>query len=136
MLGLTVPSIGLRDVPVLRSDTQRALVNGAVHVRGTSMPWSETPERNVYLARHRLGWPGTGSRLVFYRLDELGREDRISLEGRGGGTYRYEVTESFVVGPDDTWVMGRIRGRDMLTLQTCTPIPGFQKRLIVRAERV
>jgi sortase A len=47
----------------------------------------------------------------------------------------YEVTESFVVGPDDTWVMGRVRGRDMLTLQTCTPIPGFQKRLIVRAER-
>ncbi len=43
---------------------------------------------------------------------------------------------AFVVNPDDTWVMGRIRGRDMLTLQTCTPIPGFQKRLIVRAERV
>jgi sortase (surface protein transpeptidase) len=34
--------------------------------------------------------------------------------------------------------MGRVRGRDMLTLQTCTPIPipGFQKRLIVGAELV
>ena len=39
--------------------------------------------------------------------------------------YAYRVTGVFVVNPDDTWVMGRIRGRDMLTLQTCTPIPGF-----------
>ncbi len=135
-LGLTIGSIGIYDVPVLHSNTQAALDNGVIHARGTSMPWSGTPERNVYLAGHRLGWPGTGSHLVFYRLGELSREDRISLESRDGGTYRYEVTESFVVNPDDTWVMGRIRGRDMLTLQTCTPIPGFQKRLIVRAERV
>ena len=135
-LGLTIGSIGLYDVPVLRSNTQSALDNGVIHARGTSMPWSGTPERNVYLAGHRLGWPGTGSHLVFYRLGELGRGDQISLKGRDGGTYRYEVTEAFVVSPDDTWVMGRIRGRDMLTLQTCTPIPGFQKRLIVRAERV
>lgn len=136
MLGLSVPSIGLYDVPVLRSNTQGALDNGVIHARGTSMPWSGTPERNVYLAGHRLGWPGTGSHLVFYRLGELGKGDQISLKGRDGGRYAYRVTAAFVVDPDDTWVMGRIRGRDMLTLQTCTPIPGFQKRLIVRAERV
>ena len=135
-LGLTIGSIGLYDVPVLRSNTQGALDNGVIHARGTSMPWSGTPERNVYLAGHRLGWPGTGSHLVFYRLGELSRGDEISLKGRDGGRYAYRVTESFVVSPEDTWVMGRIRGRDMLTLQTCTPIPGFQKRLIVRAERV
>jgi sortase A len=135
-LGLTIGSIGLYDVPVLRSNTQNALDSGVIHARGTSMPWSGTPERNVYLAGHRLGWPGTGSHLVFYRLGELGKGDPISLKSRDGGTYRYKVTETFVVSPDDTWVMGRVRGRDMLTLQTCTPIPGFQKRLIVRAERV
>ncbi len=136
VLGLTIGSMGLYDVPVLRSNTQGALDNGVIHARGTSMPWSGTPERNVYLAGHRLGWPGTGSHLVFYRLGELGRGDQISLKGRDGRTYYYEVTEAFVVSPDDTWVMGRVRGKDMLTLQTCTPIPGFQKRLIVRAERV
>ena len=135
-LGLTIGSIGIYDVPVLRSNTPGALDNGVIHARGTSMPWSETPERNVYLAGHRLGWPGTGSHLVFYRLDELSRGDQISLKSRDGGTYRYRVTESFVVDPSEEWVVGRVRGRDMLTLQTCTPIPGFQKRLIVRAERV
>ena len=135
-LGLSVPAIGLHDVPVLRSNTRSALDRGVVHARGTSMPWSPTPERNVYMAGHRLGWPGTGSHLIFYRLNELGKGDQVTLKGPDGRRYLYRVTESFVVGPDDTWVMGRVRGRDMLTLQTCTPIPGFQKRLIVRAERL
>jgi sortase A len=134
-LGLTVPSIGLYDVSVLGSNTHSALDNGVIYARGTSMPWSGTPERNVYLAGHRLGWPGTGSHLVFYRLDELGEGDQIFLKGHDGRRYAYRVTDAFVVNPDDTWVMGRIRGRDMLTLQTCTPIPAFQKRLIVRAKR-
>ena len=135
-LGLTVRSIGLYDVPILRSDAPDALDKGVVHARGSSMPWSDTPERNVYLAGHRLGWPGTGSHLIFYRLDELDRGDEIVLKDRDGKRYLYRVTESFAVKPTDTWVMGRLRGEDMLTLQTCTPIPGFEKRLIVRAERV
>ena len=37
-----------------------------------------------------------------------------------------------VVDPSDTWVMGRLRDRDLLTLQSCTPIPSFDERLIVR----
>jgi sortase A len=32
--------------------------------------------------------------------------------------------------------MGRVRDRDIVTLQTCTPIPEFDKRLIVRADRI
>jgi sortase A len=39
------------------------------------------------------------------------------------------------VGPEDSWVTGRVRGRDLLTLQTCVG-PNFSERLIVRAERV
>jgi len=97
------------------------------------MPWSQTPERNFYLAGHRLGWPGTRSRLIFYRLDELEEGDEVLLRRRGE-TYRYRVSESFVVRPNARWVTGRVRGRDMLTLQTCTP-PDLDWRLIVRAER-
>ena len=135
-LGLSVPAIGLHDVPVLRSSTESALDKGVIHASGTSMPWSDTPERNVYLAGHRLGWPGTGSHLVFYRLNELGKGDQVTLKSRDGRRYVYRVTEALVVNPDDSWVMGRVGGKDLLTLQTCTPIPGFQKRLVVRAERV
>ena len=135
-MGLTINALELRNVPVISSDSTRALDQGVIHLPGTSYPWSDTPERNVYLAGHRLGWPGTGSHLVFYRLDELGRGDRITLRDREGGRYHYMVIESFEVGPFDRWVTGRVRGRDLLTLQTCTPIPTFEKRLIVRAARI
>jgi sortase A len=32
--------------------------------------------------------------------------------------------------------MGQVREQDMVTLQTCAPIPSFDKRLIVRADRL
>ena len=136
VMSLTINALDLRNVPIISSDTTEALDQGVIHLPGTSYPWSGTPERNVYLAGHRLGWPGTGSHLVFYRLDELGRGDRITVRDREGGRYDYMVIESFEVGPLDRWVTGRVRGRDLLTLQTCTPIPTFEKRLIVRAERI
>jgi sortase A len=136
IMSLSINALELTNVPVLSSASRRALDQGVIHLPGTSYPWSDTPERNVYLAGHRLGWPGTGSHLVFYRLNQLGRGDKITLRDREGVRYDYMVIESFEVGPFDRWVTGRVRGRDLLTLQTCTPIPTFEKRLIVRAERL
>ena len=107
-----------------------------MHEPETSLPWSDTPQRNVYLAAHRLGYRGTWTRLVFYNLDKLEEGDRVVLKDRDGKAYEYRVSESFVVDPTDVWVMGQVEGRDMLTLQTCILIPSFDKRLIVRAERV
>ena len=135
VMTLTVEALGLYDVPILSSDSTEALDAGAVHVPGTSFPWDGGAQRNVYLAGHRLGYEGTGSRLLFYNLDKLGRGDEVVLEGRGQ-VYRYRVSDLFVVGPDARWVMGQVRDRDMVTLQTCTPIPTFENRLIVRADRV
>jgi sortase A len=135
IMSLTVPSLGLRNAPVLDSGVRRALDRGVVHLPDTSLPWSDTPERNVYLAGHRLGWPGTGSHRIFYDLDELTGGEKIVLRGGNGKRYTYRVLETFIVGPRDNWVTGRVKGRDLLTLQTCTPIPTFQNRLIVRAER-
>ena len=135
-MSLTINTLELRNVPVFSSASTRALDQGVIHLPGTSYPWSDTLERNVYLAGHRLGWPGTGSHLVFYRLNQLRGGERVTLRGPQGGRYHYRVIESFVVGAEDDWVTGRVRGRDLLTLQTCTPIPTFEKRLIVRAERI
>jgi sortase A len=136
VMGLTIKSLGLHNVPVFDSNGRWALNNGVAHMPGTSFPWSTTPQRNVYLAGHRLGWRGTESHLVFYELDELGRGNEILLKDRDGKKFRYRVTEAFVTGPRDSWVMGQVSGRDMVTLQTCTPIPEFDKRLIVRADRI
>ena len=135
-MGLTIKAMGLYNVPVINDDSQWAFARGVVHEPETSLPWSNTPQRNVYLAAHRLGYFGTSSRLVFFNLNELEKGDAIVLKDRSGKTYKYRVSDAFVVDPTDTWVMGQVRDRDMLTLQTCTPIPSFEKRLIVRADRV
>jgi sortase A len=90
----------------------------------------------VYLAGHRLGYYGTSSRLVFFNLNELKKRDTVILEDRSGKTYEYRVSEAFVVDPNDVWVIGQVRARDIVTLQTYTPIPTLDKRLIVRADRI
>jgi sortase A len=134
-LALTVEAIGLYDVPVISSSAEEALDRGVIHIPQTPMPWEERRQKNVYLAGHRLGYPGTGSRLVFYDLDKLARGDAVILEDRSGNAYEYRVSEVFVVEPNDDWVVDPVRDRDMVTLQTCT-MPDFENRLIVRADRV
>jgi sortase A len=135
-MGLTIEKIGIHDAPVFDSDGYNALVNGIAHVPGTSWPWSQTPQRNVYLAGHRMGYRDTWSRMLFYNLDELKEGDRVVLRDRSGRSYEYQVSEIFLAEPTDAWVLGQVRGRDMVSLQTCTPLYTFEKRLIVRADRV
>ena len=67
--------------------------------------------------------------------EQLQNGDEAILKDREGRVYRYRVSESFTAWPDDSWVMGQELNRDMLMLQTCIP-PNFDKRLIVRADRV
>jgi sortase A len=136
IMGLTIEAIGIHDAPVFDSDSQWALAKGVAHNPQTSLPWSQSAQRNVYLAGHRMGFRGTWSRMLFYNLDKLEKGDNVLLKDRSGNSYRYRVSEVFIADPKDVRVMGQVRGRDMLTLQTCTPIPTFQKRLIVRADRV
>jgi sortase A len=135
-LSLTVEALGLYRVPVLSSDGLEALDSSLMHVPETSLPWDGGAQRNVYIAGHYLGYPGTASRLVFYNLDKLRNGDEVVLEdGRGRTYYRYRVNESFTAMPDDSWVMGQELNRDMVTLQTCIP-PSFEERLVVQADRV
>ena len=135
VMTLTVDAIGLYDVPVINANTQEALDVGVIHFPQSPMPWEERDQKNVYLAGHRLGWEGTGSRLVFYNLDKLKAGDTVVLEDSLGEPYEYRVSEAFVVEPDADWVVDPVRGRDTVTLQTCT-FPDLLNRLIVRADRV
>jgi len=136
VMSLTIKALGIRDAPVRSSGSERALDNGVIHEPDTSLPWDEGVQRNVYLVGHRLGWPGTGSHRIFYNLDKLATGDRIVLQDSRGRSFEYRVTDSLLVGPEDSWVKDVVPGRDLLSLQTCTPIPTFEKRLIVRADRV
>ena len=134
-MSLTVEALGLYDVPVISSPSYEVLDRGLMHEPETSLPWDEGAGRNVFIAGHYLGWPGTASHLVFYNLDKLQSGDEVILEDSRGGLYRYRVSEAFGAGPEESWVMGQEVGRDMLTLQTCIP-PTYEDRLIVRADRL
>jgi len=136
IMGLTIEAMGIYDAPVFDSFGRWALAKGVAHNPQTSLPWSPTAQRNVYLAGHRMGYRGTWGRMLFYNLDELERGDEVVLKDRAGTSYRYRVREVLITDPTEVWVMGQVRGRDMVTLQTCTPYPTFEKRLIVRADRV
>ena len=82
-----------------------------------------------------MGYGGTWSRMIFYNLDKLREGDKVVLKDRTGTSYRYRVSE--VCNRSHRRVGdGAGEGEDMVTLQTCTPYPTFEKRLIVRADRV
>jgi sortase A len=132
-LYLTVPKIGLEDVTVHTSLSEEDLDDSTIHLPDTGFPWQ--PGANTYIAGHRMGYFGTGSFLVFFRLNELARGDEIILEDSAGGRYSYRITESLVVGPEDTQVTEPVPGKSIVSLQTCT-LPDYSDRLIVRGERV
>jgi sortase A len=134
MLHLTVPRMKrVNDIPVFTaaSDDVEKLDAGAIHVEGTGFPWER--EANVYIAGHRLGYPRTGSFLVFYDLNKLRNGDKVVLEDAEGGRYIYTVFEEMIVNPGQTAVTKPIDGKNIVSLQACT-LPDYTRRLVVRAE--
>ena len=112
---------------------ERALREGALHVAGTGYPWQRGA--NTYIAGHRLGFPGTRSRLLFWDLNELDKGDRVLLEDADGRVYEYAVFREMVVGPEEVRVTQPVLGKSVVSLQTCT-LPDYAERLVVQAELV
>jgi sortase (surface protein transpeptidase) len=79
IMGLIIEAIGINDAPVFDSDSKWALANGVAHHPKTSLTWSPTPQKNVYLAGHRMGFRGTWSRMIFYNLDKVDTGDEVLL---------------------------------------------------------
>ena len=136
-LKLTVPDMKrVKGVPVRdasENGEEKALHDGTLHVRGTGFPWQE--EANVYIAGHRLGFPGTRSHRVFWDLDHLKKGDEILLTDANGTRYTYRVFKKFVVDPSDVHVTRPVAGKNVVSLQTCT-LPDYARRLIVQGELV
>jgi sortase A len=136
-LRMTIPKMSqIRNdtVPYSVSDDDKAFRRyAAVHLRGSGNPWDR--QANVYIAGHRLGFPGTDSWLSFWDLNVLGKGDRVLLTDSAGKRYVYRVFKTFVVGPDKVSVTRPLAGKNVVSLQTCT-LPDYSRRLIVRAEKV
>ena len=134
-LKLTVPELEkVRDVPVYdanKGEYEDAMHDGTAHVRGTGFPWQKGT--NVYIAGHRVGYPGTKSNLVFWDLDKLEEGDEIFLTDADGKRYVYEVFDKFVVDPSAVRVLRPVPGKSVVSLQTCT-LPDYSRRLVVQGE--
>jgi sortase A len=134
-LELTVPAMSRvesDDIPYTAGNDEEMLkTNAAIHLEGTGFPWDS--EANVYIAGHRLGYPGTESWLTFWDLDKVGHGDKIYVTDANGTKYTYRVFKTFVVNPSDTHVTDAKAGKNILTLQTCT-LPDYKQRLIVQSE--
>jgi sortase A len=141
IMSLSVPAMGISDIPVVEGTSEASLSQGAGHVPGTGYPW--VPGSNTYIAGHRIGYPGTPSDHVFWNLPNLGLGDEILLTDSNGTTYTYAVSEIFEVSPTDLSVTAPTGG-DVVSLQTCiedygdywSPGPNWFVRYVVRAERV
>jgi sortase A len=58
--------------------------------------------------------------------------DKVFVTDSMGRRYVYRVFKEFIVDPDDVQVTRPVKGKNVLTLQTCT-LPDYSRRLIVRA---
>jgi sortase A len=134
-LRLTVPKMAeiKDDVIPTGEGTNEALFRdyAAVRLPYTGFPWHE--EANIYIAGHRIGFPGTNSDMAFYDLENLANGDKIYVEDAEGRQYTYEVFNKKIVEPTDLSVLKRIEGKNILTLQTCT-LPDYTDRVVYQAE--
>jgi len=138
---LTVPAMGISDIPVVEGTTEASLSQGAGHYTGTGYPW--VAGSNTYIAGHRIGYPGTLSDHVFWNLPNLAMGDKIYLTDSNGHTYTYAVSDILEVPINDLSVTGPT-GSNTVSLQTCiedygdywTPGPNWNVRYIVRGTLV
>ncbi|MEY2996303.1 MAG: hypothetical protein RLZZ39_1128 [Actinomycetota bacterium] len=85
---------------------------------------------NVAIAGHRTTYGEP-----FRQLDELEEGDDIVVTDVRGREFIYQVTQAFIVEPEDSWVVATTDPtRALLTLTTCHPEFSAKQRLIVTAE--
>jgi sortase A len=128
---IDIPRIHLDMVVVEGTDTQ-ALEKGPGHYVDTAFPWQ--PHGRVAIAGHRTTYLHP-----FYSLDALRRGDPIVLRTEYG-TFRYEVTHTYITAPDGilsdgSYALDQTRA-PTLALTTCNPRYSAAQRLIVLADRV
>lgn len=137
---LWIPAIGLAEVPIIdvteRTEAayQKAVQDGVGHFPGTA---EIGRPGNAYLFGHSsdYAWSKGSYKTVFALLPKLVPGDEVVASDRAGVAYRYHITETFVVAPDDLSVLDQFGNqKSLLTLQTSYPLGTALKRYIVRAE--
>ena len=125
---IDIPSIDCR-LPIYHGSGEDMLTKGAVLLAGTAFPIGSDSARSVISAH--TAYPG---KIFFDRLTEVKIGDGFSVTVLGD-TYYYKVVEINTVQPDETEYLLPEKGRDLVTLVTCTPYSVNTHRLLVTGER-
>ena len=123
---LDVPRL-LFSTPVIEGDDRRTLKRAVGHLPDTPMPWDKG---NSAIAGHRDG--------LFRPLKDVKIGDEIRFRTTRD-EYRYRVTKTSIVKPDDLSVLASQSDPATLTLITCYPfyyVGSAPKRFVVHAARL
>lgn len=124
---ILIPKISV-DMPILHGAGQDVLEHAAGHLAGTSLPIGGKNTRAVITGHSNL----KGATL-FTRLGELEDGDPFYIKVMGN-TLAYRVTSKRIVSPTETKALRVHKGKDEVTLLTCTG-QGNTMRLLVTGER-
>ena len=125
---VSIPSIDCH-LPIFHGNSKETLTKGAVHMAFTSFPIGGESSHSVISAH--TAYPG---KRFFDRLTEVEIGDRFSVTVLGE-TLNYKVVDIKVVLPSETQYFEVQKGRDLVTLVTCTPYSVNTHRLLVTGER-
>lgn len=125
---VNIPSIDCH-LPIFHGNSKETLTKGAVHMAFTSFPIGGESSHSVISAH--TAYPG---KRFFDRLTEVEVGDRFSVTVLGE-TLNYKVVDIKVVLPSETQCFEVQKGRDLVTLVTCTPYSVNTHRLLVTGER-
>lgn len=125
---IVIPKINV-EIPIYHGTGEKELQTGVGHIEGTSLPVGGTSSHCV-LSAHR----GLPSAKLFTDLDKMKKGDLFFLHILDK-TLAYKVEDIFTVKPNETDKLSLIKGKDYVTLLTCTPYGVNTHRLLVRGVR-
>lgn len=125
---LEIPKINVY-LPIYHGTSEEILQKGVGHLENTSLPVGGAGTHSV-LSGHR----GLPSATLFTDLDQLVKGDEFYLHVLDE-VLAYQVDQIKVVNPQDTSDLTIQKGKDYVTLVTCTPYGINTQRLLIRGVR-
>lgn len=126
---IEIPAIDVH-LPIYHYSTEDTLLKGCGHIFGSSLPVGGESSHAVITA-HR----GLPSAKMFSDLDQVHKGDQFYLNILDQ-KLAYEVDNIETVEPSETRSLAIEKGKDLVTLVTCTPYGVNTERLLVRGHRV
>ena len=124
-----IPKIGV-DLPIYHGTSEKVLQSGVGHLKNTSLPVGGESSHAV-LSGHR----GLANAKIFTDLNKMEIGDVFYIKVLHH-TFAYQVDQILTVEPSDTEALQIEKGKDYVTLVTCTPFAINTHRLLVRGIRI